>query len=175
MLLGGIPFILDKKRYAITSGGSALGHSSSYVLCLQAPSLTGFFLFFKLSFLAFGGWLLDLGCYETSAALTTQSTLCVLWHALALQTRRLLVLAWGAKPLSGSIETLFRNAKWLEREAGEMHGWFFFNKRDRRTLFLMPVFFMTPLKKAFPLGGFFEILLCPLTAKLTFRHVSWLS
>lgn len=85
------------------------------------------------------------------------------------------MLAWGAKAVSTSLEGYFRNAKWLEREAGEMHGWFFLNKKDRRTLFLMPVFFMTPLKKAFPLGGFFEILLCPLSAKLAFRHVSWLS
>jgi NADH:ubiquinone oxidoreductase subunit C len=39
-----------------------------------------------------------------------------------------------------SIERLFRNARWLEREVGEMHGWFFSAKRDRRALFLMPLF-----------------------------------
>ena len=39
-----------------------------------------------------------------------------------------------------SIEGLYRNARWLERELGEMHGWFFTTKRDRRALFLMPLF-----------------------------------
>lgn len=59
------------------------------------------------------------------------------------------------------MEALFRNAKWLEREASEMHGWFFSLKRDRRVLFLIPVFFLTPLKKSFPVAGFYELLLCP--------------
>lgn len=117
---------------------------------------------------------MDLGLYETTHA-RPSGPLAVLWNVFALNSARLLCLSWGAAQHSSTLELFFRNAKWLEREASEMHGWFFNLKRDRRTLFLIPVFFSTPLKKAFPLGGFFEVLLCPLTAKLTFRHVSWLS
>lgn len=74
-----------------------------------------------------------------------------------------------------SSEAFFRNARWLEREAGEMTGVFFMGKRDRRTLFGLPVFYSNPLRKAFPVGGVFDLGLCPLTHKLVFRHVSWLS
>lgn len=74
-----------------------------------------------------------------------------------------------------SAEAFFRNARWLEREAGEMGGALFIGKRDRRTLFGLPIFYSNPLRRAFPTGGFFDLGLCPLTHKLVFRHISWLS
>lgn len=74
-----------------------------------------------------------------------------------------------------SSEAFFRNARWLEREAGEMAGIFFKGKRDKRTLFGLPVFYSNPIRKAFPVGGLFDLGLCPLTHKLVFRHISWLS
>jgi len=78
-------------------------------------------------------------------------------------------------PRAASGEAFFRNCRWLEREAGEMGGVSFLGKRDRRTLFGLPVFYSNPLRRAFPTGGFFDLGLCPLTHKLTFRHVTWLS
>lgn len=87
--------------------------------------------------------------------------------------QRFIVIQLGKN--SASAEAFFRNARWLEREAGEMAGNFYTNKRDRRTLFGLPIFYSNPLRKAFPVGGVFDLGLCPLTHKLLFRHVSWLS
>jgi len=87
--------------------------------------------------------------------------------------QRFLVLQLGKS--STSSEAFFRNARWLEREAAEMAGCFYLTKRDRRTLFGLPIFYSNPLRKAFPVGGVFDLGLCPLTHKLVFRHVSWLS
>jgi NADH:ubiquinone oxidoreductase subunit C len=96
------------------------------------------------------------------------------WHLFELGARqRCLVLQIGAT--GSSSEAFFRNARWLEREAGEMAGVHFLNKRDRRTLFGLPIFYSNPLRKAFPVGGAFDLGLCPLTQKLVFKHVSWLS
>lgn len=86
---------------------------------------------------------------------------------------RLMWFQLGPRAASG--EAFFRNCRWLEREAAEMSGVCFAGKRDRRTLFGLPVFYANPLRRAFPTGGFFDLGLCPLTHKLVFRHVSWLS
>jgi hypothetical protein len=101
-------------------------------------------------------------------------TLGLTWSLLEGGSRqRFLVIQLGGRPFSS--EAFFRNGRWLEREAGEMAGVFFIGKRDRRTLFGLPIYYANPLRKAFPVGGLFDLGLCPLTHKLVFRHVSWLS
>ena len=96
------------------------------------------------------------------------------WHLFESGARqRFFILQLGR--CCSTSEGFFRNARWLEREAGEMAGVFFKGKRDRRTLFGLPIFYTNPLRKAFPVGGLFDLGLCPLTHKLVFRHISWLS
>jgi hypothetical protein len=99
---------------------------------------------------------------------------CLTWSLFEGGSRqRFLVIQIGNTVATS--EGFFRNARWLEREAGEMAGVFFKGKRDRRTLFGLPVFYSNPLRKAFPVGGLFDLGICPLTHKLVFRHISWLS
>ncbi len=73
-----------------------------------------------------------------------------------------------------SIERLFRNARWLEKETGEMHNLFFNFKRDRRALFLIPLLYWAPLRKVFPVSGFYELRLNPKDNTLYPTHISWL-
>lgn len=55
-----------------------------------------------------------------------------------------------------------------------MHALFFKAKRDRRALFLMPLLYWAPLRKVFPVGGFYEVRLQALTGKLHLTHNTWL-
>jgi NADH:ubiquinone oxidoreductase subunit C len=56
-----------------------------------------------------------------------------------------------------TLEDLFLNAAWLERENIEMSGLFFFGKSDTRNLLMMYGDFFFPLYKLFPSIGVFEI------------------
>jgi len=71
-----------------------------------------------------------------------------------------------------SIEGLFRNARWLEREATDFFGFFFTNKSDRRSLFTLPLFYSAPFRRKYPAAGFYELFFCPLLRKLKFKHLS---
>lgn len=55
-----------------------------------------------------------------------------------------------------SIENLFFNANWLEREVSEMFGVYFFNKVDNRNLLLEYSCSWSPMLKDFPCEGYFE-------------------
>ena len=55
-----------------------------------------------------------------------------------------------------SIETLFFNSNWLEREVAEMTGIFFSNKLDSRNLLLMYGDVFSPLLKYFSSVGLYE-------------------
>ena len=74
-----------------------------------------------------------------------------------------------------SVETLFRNARWLERETAEMFGLFYQGKRDRRALFTMPLFYLAPLRKSYPSTGLYELALCPILGQARFRGLNVLS
>lgn len=151
-----------------TSGINFLFFTATFLCTEASASILTFF--FKYSFTYKGSWLLDLGAYESAS---TTSPAAVAFYVWMCHSMKVLILTFSKKRTLRTCEGWFRNAKWLERELGEMHGFFFESKKDRRALFLVPVFFITPLKKAFPVGGFFDLILCPLTAKLTFRHISW--
>jgi len=56
-----------------------------------------------------------------------------------------------------SITELFLNANWLEREVSELHGIFFFNKKDVRNLLLQYGDTTAPMKKSFPSIGLREV------------------
>ena len=178
MLISSLPFILQWSPYSLINQRSTnITLSNQVTLCLTSKGTRMLHLWLRYSFLGFNSWLLDLGCYETSVLTyaNTSKVTQVLWSLFTLNTAKLLILTLNRNNTSPSSELLFRNARWLEREASEMSGWFFLNKKDRRVLFLIPIFFSTPLKKSFPVGGFYELLLCPITAKLTYKHISWLS
>ena len=86
---------------------------------------------------------------------------------------RLLVLTLGQRGLA-SIETWYRNARWLERESGEMLDVWFAAKRDRRALFLVPLLYWAPLRRVFPVSGFFELRLAGGEGRLAAFHITWL-
>lgn len=172
MLNAQLPFLLDSRNFYVIKNNTQQQISSNVLLFLKSKNLHKLVCKFKFSVATVGCFLLDLVCYELQQTTKTTKILCYLW---GVGLCKLLTLTWSNLQSINSIEKLFFNAKWLEREISEMNGWFFFNKRDRRVLFLIPIVFNTPLSKLHPVGGFFDLMLCPLTHKLTFRHQSWLS
>lgn len=56
-----------------------------------------------------------------------------------------------------SIENIFGNSRWIERESKEFFNINYSNKSDNRSLYLWSGFLGNPLKKNYPTIGFFEI------------------
>jgi len=56
-----------------------------------------------------------------------------------------------------SIIDLYKNANWLEREIWDMHGIYFENHSDLRRILTDYGFHGFPLRKDFPLSGYFEV------------------
>ena len=56
-----------------------------------------------------------------------------------------------------SIDKLYKNASWLERETAEMFGIGYYNKKDIRKLLLDYSKVESPLLKDFPTQGFSEV------------------
>jgi len=56
-----------------------------------------------------------------------------------------------------SITELFKSANWLEREVWDMNGIFFYGHSDLRRILTDYGFFGHPLKKNFPLTGYYEV------------------
>jgi NADH:ubiquinone oxidoreductase subunit C len=56
-----------------------------------------------------------------------------------------------------TVEDLFYNANWAEREVSEMSGLFFSSKNDTRNLLMPYGEFFHPLKKVSPSIGLFEL------------------
>jgi len=56
-----------------------------------------------------------------------------------------------------SIDTIYNNANWLERETSEMYNVVFYNKNDTRRILLDYSKIENPLLKTFPSAGYVEV------------------
>lgn len=176
MLMGPLSFVLGRRPAVFALAKAYLAQP----LCVLIPATRSPWLwsYLRFSFLLGPTWMVELGAAELPALISSYPqggrSRHLVWTLIeAAGRQRLLVLQLGNG--GASSESHFRNARWLEREAADMVGVGFLQKRDRRTLFGLPVFYSSPLRKVFPTGGVFDLGLCPLTHKLTFRHISWLS
>jgi NADH:ubiquinone oxidoreductase subunit C len=61
------------------------------------------------------------------------------------------------KPHVMTIEKLYKNANWIERETSEMYGVNFKHKKDVRKLLTDYTNFENPLLKSYPTEGFFDV------------------
>lgn len=146
--LGAWPFLLLSLRRA---------HLGFHFFFLPNPlvSLSGFSLRFLVGFS--DSHLIDLGAYEVTASSPLQPTTNVVWYLVSLNNEPYFFFSPLLKTFLTSWERLYRNAWWLERELAEAYNVFFKKKHDRRSLFLVPLIYQAPLRKFFPVGGFFEL------------------
>jgi len=154
-----------------------LGSGTSCVV-IPVSGLYFLALALKYSFFFKKILLLDLGGYDilqTSTTLVAPACCPIMWYLFKNNIGYkyfIFALNPGGKKQTPSIELLYRNARWLEREASEFFGFFFSGKADRRVLFTIPLFYNTPFRRKYPAIGFYEIFFCPLLKKLKFKHVS---
>lgn len=120
-------------------------------------------------------WLVDHGAYGfNNLNHSVDSAFVLVWYLIncGLGQRLLLMVPLKSGVSLPSVERLFRNARWLEKESAEMHDIFFTQKRDRRALFLVAILFWGVLLKNFPVNGFYELVNAPLTSVLTAVHIT---
>jgi NADH:ubiquinone oxidoreductase subunit C len=151
---------------------------------LPHGGLSLIFLFLKYSFFFKKSYLLDIGGLDvpcSQAHSRSVSYNASLWYIFKLSDgSRLVIFSLPTPPRASSneraglpsAEGLFRNARWLEREAAEAYGLFFLGKRDRRALFTVPLLYNSPLRKKYPTIGFYEIFFCNFLKKLKFKNLS---
>jgi len=143
-------------------------------LILFIPSFT--ILFFKYSYFFKNFMLLDLGVYEIPSLLNNNNLLYknIIYYVFKnVNDLYIFIFSIINKYSISSIECLFRNAKWLEKEASDFFNIFFKNKKDRRSLYTIPLFYESPFRKKFPMVGFYEIFICFFTKKIKFKHISF--
>ncbi len=149
--------------------GTSFGANIVAVVC--SANILKFFLFYSSLTLGFSDiWLIEHGSFELISRVGN-----VVWYLLSLGVGlRLLVFSGlSAGKTIPSIETLFRNARWLEREVAEMSDIWFTGKRDRRALFLVALLYWGVLRKSFPTSGFSELRLWPSLGQVVALHVNW--
>ena len=174
MVYTGYLSVLLNKHPVLLLQNAKIGLTS---LCAIVPNYIFRFISFFLRYSYFfkQTTLCDLGGYEVPLVNTAISKFTtVLWYIFKLaMCDRFLIFSLANNANHASIESLFRNARWLEREASEFFGLFFTNKSDRRALFTIPLFYNYPLRKKYPTGGFYEIFFCPIQNRLQWKPISW--
>lgn len=71
-----------------------------------------------------------------------------------------------------SITTIYKTSNWLEREAWDMFGIFFFNHPDLRRILTDYGFEGFPLRKDFPLSGFLEVYYNELEKRIVYQSLN---
>lgn len=165
-------------------------HAEDCVLVVASQYLYYVSLFLKYSYFFQRCTLVDLGGYDvpvsvvpqtpqTSAIAATSGFTPVqytptMWYIFKdINGVRLFIFSLQTvKSKQQSIDLLFRNARWLEREATDFFGFFFTAKSDRRSLYTLPLFYNAPFRRKYPAVGFYELFFCPILKKLKFKHLS---
>lgn len=146
---------------------------------LNSNSLYYVSLHLKLSSFFYSNQLIDIFTYENPSAMnnlnydkknlqkSNDSIVSYNFNVLKKNTRIFLFITNQAKTnllkntknnsTLQSITELFLNANWLEREAAELSGTFFYGKKDIRNLMLQYGDTSAPFKKSYPSVGLREI------------------
>jgi len=111
---------------------------------------------FKLHTLLRFNILVDIACVDN---LKSNKRFVLNYILLTLDHKARIVLSIDVEKdnIVPSIMQIFSSANWMEREVWDLYGIFFFNHIDLRRILTDYGFNGYPLRKDFPLNGFFEI------------------
>lgn len=153
-LEGIVTLLLLKPSISLVSKSTSSLVLNSYKVSLLGSVLRlsslSTYLFYFLSF------------YDISATIFQKLTTVLIYffYSPVLSHLGSFVVSTNVATRPKTIEYIWPSAAWQEREAVEMVGASFYWKRDSRSLFLLPVFLLTPLKKVFPTSGYYELTRC---------------
>lgn len=128
---------------------------NSLNIYITTESLKYFFLQFRLSSFFYNNQSIELLTYQYQYTNVT-ILVYIYFNCLFLRYFKIFTLL-STNSVLYSIDMLFFNFWWLEREVSEMHGVVFFQKMDTRNLLLEYFSILTPLKKHFPVYGLYEL------------------
>lgn len=124
---------------------------------------------------------LELFAYQSSATgcnlLNSQFYLTQAGLGLSLNTQTELSVdsslkkTWQRQSLA-SVDKIFQNYWWMEREASEMHDVWFENKADGRNLLMEYMAVLKPMLRSFPSYGLYELFYDTLRGVMIHRKVS---
>lgn len=123
--------------------------------------LYAFFISLSLSHLS-SCYFYFLSFFETILLKTSSSAISVFWLFLENYIDNFNLTTISKIVLNNSLQSfdfLYGSLSWQERELSEMVGIFFYNKSDRRSAFLPPLHFFSPLLKTSPTSGYFDFLI----------------
>lgn len=90
------------------------------------------------------------------------------------RNQRIYLRTWARdRDAVASVSQLFESAKWLEREMWDMYGVPFSGHPDLRRILTDYGFFGHPLRKDFPLSGFFEIRYDDTSRRIAFERLGF--
>lgn len=134
---------------------------SSLTIYIYPKDIKYFLLFLRMSTMFFTPQSLDLFSFQSSLLVSniamylfylTQTQLNLKIFILNLKKTYLNY----KKFILSSVDTIFQNYWWLEREVAEMTDFLFYDKIDSRNLLLEYFNVIKPLSRAFPSVGLFE-------------------
>jgi hypothetical protein len=146
------------------SGGGIL-----YFIPAAVSKLSALLVRLSVGFLSV--WLVEHSAFEVGLGVGERSLFWYLFNVGVVMQLRLFIFTWGR--CLASCESLFRNARWLEREVGEALNVWYGTKRDRRALFLVPLLYWGTLRRYFPVVGFYELRVMG-GGRIVAFHLSWL-
>ena len=79
------------------------------------------------------------------------------FYSLKLKLNVIMLYNFYKKNRVASVDKLYKNASWVERETSEMFGINYYNKKDIRKLLLDYSKIEHPMLKDFPVEGFSEV------------------
>lgn len=162
-------------------------NSWPFLFLISKKIENNFFIFFTYSglipFIGFllkylvglsDSYLIDIGMYEINTCRPVLGCSFIFWNFFSVNNN-ILFFFYPVNKMNclSSLEKFYRNAWWLEKEVGESFNIFFKKKHDRRSLFLIPLIYQAPLRKLFPVGGFFEITLSQINRNIIWKHLCW--
>jgi NADH-quinone oxidoreductase subunit C len=77
--------------------------------------------------------------------------------SFSFKTKLILKTILNENNLIPTVTLFYKNANWLEREVWDLFGIFFFNNKDLRRILTDYTFWGFPLRKDFPLTGYYEV------------------
>jgi len=158
MRLCGLALLINKKYIICIS-------NNNYIIITNKKNIKKVLPHIVNSSLLKNNFLIFFSCYESTKPYKNNTILNILYFFY--DKKNIIITLSLFNNIFKSYEILWKSLKWQEREIMDMFGLIFFNKSDKRSLFISPLLSLNPLKKDSPTSGFFELVVS------SFNRLTW--
>lgn len=141
------------------------GKTFDYYVALDEQNIYSLIIYLKKHVMTNLSYLVDISFFSPSKSVfgmeidRKDASAVGVWtfYFCSTRVRFNIITSLGYKTPVKSIDSIYRNANWMERECCEMYGQTFYNKRDSRKLLLNYFDGNNPLKKEFNSSSSYEV------------------